>query len=73
VYTLYTNPGGFPFVHALDTVNGVAHCVGFAWRGGQDALMSYRLAVRGRRLLVLRPSGTAYRAIDRTTWAVSLK
>ena len=25
VYTLYTNPGGYPFVHALDTVRGVAH------------------------------------------------
>ena len=21
-YTLYANPGGFPFVHALDTVQG---------------------------------------------------
>src|SRR5437868_5603394 len=31
VYTLYANPGGFPFVHALDTVKGVAHCVGVPW------------------------------------------
>ena len=22
VYTLYSNPGGYPFVHALDTVRG---------------------------------------------------
>jgi hypothetical protein len=73
VYTLYSNPGGFPFVHALDTVDGVAHCVGFAWHGSQDALLGYRLRVEGGRLLVLRPSGTVYRAIDRTTWAVSLK
>ena len=28
VYTLYANPGGTSFVHALDTVRGVAHCVG---------------------------------------------
>ena len=28
VYTLYDNPKNVPFVHALDTVRGVAHCVG---------------------------------------------
>jgi hypothetical protein len=70
VYTLYSNPGGFPFVHALDTVKGVAHCVGFAWTGSQDPLASYRLRVRGNKLLVLRNNLTVYRAIDRTTWAV---
>ena len=73
VYTLYSNPGGFPFVHALDTMRGVAHCVGFAWHGSQDPLLGYRLRVQGDRLLVLRPSGAVYRAIDRTTWAVSLR
>ena len=26
VYTLYENPGGYPFIHALDTKRGVAHC-----------------------------------------------
>lgn len=70
VYTLYSNPGGFPFVHALDTVAGVAHCVGFAWHGSQNALTGYRLELRGNRLLVLRGNGTVYRSIDRTTWAV---
>jgi hypothetical protein len=73
VYTLYSNPGGFPFIHALDTVRGVAHCVGIAWPGSQDPLPQYRLAVRGNRLLVLRPTGGVYRSIDRTTWAVALK
>lgn len=73
VYTLYSNPGGFPFVHALDTVAGVAHCVGFAWQGSQNPLGNYRLTIKGNRLLVLRPAGTVYRSIDRTTWAVSLK
>jgi hypothetical protein len=71
VYTLYSNPGGFPFVHALDTVAGVAHCVGIAWSGNQDALSGYRLRLRGSRLLVVQPDGKVYRAIDRTTWAVS--
>ena len=70
VYTLYSNPGGFPFVHALDTVKGVAHCVGIAWHGDQNQLLRYRLALAGNRLLVRRPDGTLYRAIDRTTWAV---
>ena len=70
VYTLYTNPLGFPFVHALDTVKGVAHCVGIAWKGSQDELTGYRLRVVGNRLLVLRSSGAVYRTIDRTSWAV---
>ncbi|HVS84835.1 MAG TPA: hypothetical protein VHD91_04325 [Gaiellaceae bacterium] len=73
VYTLYTNPGGFPFVHALDTVAGVAHCVGFAWTGDQGPLSRFSLRLAGDRLLLLRPGGKVYRAIDRTTWAVSLR
>jgi hypothetical protein len=73
VYTLYSNPSGTPFVHALDTVNGVAHCVGIAWQGSQDPLVSYRLSVSGNRLLVRDAGGRVYRAIDRTTWAVRLR
>jgi hypothetical protein len=70
VYTLYANPGGYPFVHALDTVKGVAHCVGFAWRGDTGPLFDYRMEVRGNKLAVLSGGGTVYRTIDRTTWAV---
>jgi hypothetical protein len=73
VYTLYTNPGGFPFVHALDTVRGVAHCVGMAWEGSQNPLYHYRLGINGSRLLVMRGDGSVYRTINRTTWAVSLQ
>jgi hypothetical protein len=73
VYTLYTNPGGYPFVHALDTVRGVAHCVGIAWEGSQNPLYHYRLGVNGSRLLVMRGDGSVYRTINRTTWAVSLR
>lgn len=73
VYTLYANPGGFPFVHALDTVRGVAHCVGVAWRGDQGPLLSYSLSVHGNRLLVLRGDRSVYRAINRTTWAVKAR
>ena len=73
VYTLYTNPDGYPFIHALDTVRGVAHCVGMAWTGSQNPLYHYRLAVSSSRLLVLRGDGSVYRTINRTTWAVSLR
>jgi hypothetical protein len=73
VYTLYTNPGGYPFVHALDTVRGVAHCVGIAWQGSQNPLYHFRLGINGSRLLVLRGDGSVYRTIDRATWAVSLR
>lgn len=73
VYTLYTNPAGVPFVHALDTVKGVAHCVGIAWKGSQNPLSSYRLQVAGNRLLVRDAVGHVYRSIDRTTWAVRLR
>jgi hypothetical protein len=37
VYTLFTRPGGYPFVHALDTVRRVAHCVGLPWTAGDQA------------------------------------
>jgi hypothetical protein len=74
VYTLYANPGGSPFVHALDTVRGVAHCVGFAWHGDaqQNDLLRYHLGLDGNRLIIRAPDQSLYRAIDRTTWAVSL-
>lgn len=70
VYTLYVDDGGYPFVHALDTVRAVAHCVGFAWSGDQGPLYGYSLAVRGSKLLVLRNDRSVYRVIDRRTWAV---
>jgi hypothetical protein len=73
VYTLYANPGGFPFVHALDTVKGVAHCVGISYKGDQSRLLDFRLGVKKNALLVRQPDLSVYRAIDRTTWAVRRK
>ncbi len=73
VYTLYTNPGGYPFIHALDTMRGVAHCVGIGWTGSQNPLYHFRLGISGSRLLVMRGDGSVYRSINRTTWAVSLR
>jgi hypothetical protein len=54
VYTLYQNPGGYPFVHALDTVRSAAHCVGLPWTGDQSLLTSMTLTLRdGGRTLAL--------------------
>ena len=71
-YTLYANPGGYPFVHALDTVRGVAHCIGLPWmHADQTPVWSFRLAVRGGSLLVQRRDGSVWRRVDRRSWKVS--
>jgi hypothetical protein len=72
-YTLYTRQGGYPFVHALDTARGVAHCIGIPWRGDQNPLWRLRLSLRdgGRTLSVNWPSGREYLAITRGTWRIS--
>jgi len=72
VYTLYVNPGGFPFVHALDTVKGVAHCIGLPWRSvDQDAVFQFTLGLKGQALNVRWQDGRLYRAIDTRTWKLS--
>lgn len=72
VYTLYANPGGYPFVHALDTVRGVAHCVGLPWTAvDQTAIFDAGLVLRGDKLAVRLGGGTTWRTIDRRTWRVS--
>ena len=72
-YTLYTRPGGYPFVHALDTVRAVAHCIGVPWTGKQDALWKMRLSLAdgGSTLVVHRPSGRPYVSIAKGTWRIS--
>jgi hypothetical protein len=73
VYTLYQNPGGFPFVHALDTVRGAAHCIGLPWHGAQDHLWNLRLSLRdsGRTLSLHWRSGKRYLAVATGTWRIS--
>src|SRR4051794_19583180 len=80
VYTLYQNPGGYPFVHALDTVRGVAHCTGIPWTGNQRALGSMKLTLGdGGRTLSLAVPREAFRpsrtfqsfTLDTRTHAVS--
>ncbi len=76
VYTLYANPGGYPFVHALDTVNGVAHCVGLPWpatNGQQGQVFEFTLGLKGRMLAVRYQGGGIYRYINTTNWKVSKK
>lgn len=70
-YTLYANPGGYPFVHALDTVARTAHCVGIPWRGDQNAPWTMRLALRpDGKLAVNLQGGTPFVAIDLGTWKI---
>ena len=72
VYTLYTNPGGYPFVHALDSVEGVAHCIGIPWKYSQNNLWHLRLSVRdgGRTLSLHWRSGRPYLAVATGTWRI---
>jgi hypothetical protein len=72
-YTLYQNPGGYPFVHALDTMRGVAHCIGVPFTTDQSVLYNMRLALRdgGRSLALHWKSGRPYMAIDTQTWRIS--
>jgi len=74
VYTLYANPGGYPFVHALDTVNSVAHCVGLPWPATdsqQGAVFNYSLKLKGHMLAVRYQGGGVFRTINTTNWKVS--
>jgi hypothetical protein len=73
VYTLYQNPGGYPFVHALDTVRGVAHCIGLPWHGSQNGFYNMRLSLHDgdRSLAVHWLSGKPWLRVDTKTWAVS--
>lgn len=73
VYTLYENYGGYPFIHALDTVRGVAHCIGLPWKSltNQNGLMNVRLALHGSRLAVHWQSGRSWLNIDTRTWRVT--
>jgi hypothetical protein len=72
VYTLYGagDGDGYPFVHALDAVNGTAHCIGIPWTGNQDPLGRAVLRLDGANL-VIAAGGHSF-AIDRQTFALSL-
>jgi hypothetical protein len=70
-YTLYENPGGFPFVHALDTVTRTAVCVGIPWRGKQDILPFTKLLLdedAGKLTLTTRRGRPLFHMDAKTFW-----
>jgi hypothetical protein len=73
VYTLYQNYGGYPFIHALDTVRGVAHCIGIPWSSTKDqsALGNLVLTPKGGTLAVDWKSGKSWLRIDTSNWRLS--
>jgi hypothetical protein len=75
VYTLYENRGGYPFVHALDTKRGVAHCIQLPWEEdrSQTPLFNLVLDVRngGRTLAVNWKNGDPWVLIAVGSWRVS--
>jgi hypothetical protein len=73
-YTLYANPGGYPFIHALDTVAGTARCIGIPWRasdGTQSVVFNLTLRLKGQSLVVGPAGARAYRLVNTTTWKVT--
>ena len=75
VYTLYENPGGYPFVHALDTKRGVAHCIQLPWEEerNQAGLFNLALNVRdgGRTLAVDWKNGRPWLRVAVGSWRIS--
>jgi hypothetical protein len=71
IYTLYGNTRNVPFVHALDTVNGVAHCVGLPLRAGDQTNLVIALRDGGRTLAVHWRSGRPWMAVDTRTWRLA--
>jgi hypothetical protein len=72
VYTLYTRPGGHPFVHALDAANRRAVCIDLPWRGSQAPIWRMKLRLTdGQSKLVVQGKKTPRRVIDTRTFRVS--
>jgi hypothetical protein len=63
------NPGGYPLIHALDTVRAVAHCVGLPWKAtDQSSLSQIAMSSHGRTLAVHWKSGKLWLNVNTTTW-----
>ncbi len=72
VYTLYTRPGGRPFVHALDAANRRAVCIDLPWRGSQAPVWRMKLKLTaGQSKLVVHGKNAPRRVIDTRTFRVS--
>jgi len=70
VYTLYTRPGGSPFVHALDASARRAVCIDLPWHGSQSRIFSARLKLTGGKLVVHR-AHSRLAVIDTKTFRIS--
>jgi hypothetical protein len=70
VYTLYQKPNGMPFIHALDTVHGVAHCIDLP---ANHSLYNIVLSLHtgGRTLAVHWRSGRPWLNVAVGSWEVS--
>ena len=68
VYTFYSNQDGYPFVHALDTVDRTAVCIGipFDWTADQRAIDAATLRIEGGKLAI----GDRF-VLDRSTFQVT--
>jgi hypothetical protein len=70
VYTLYQKPNGMPFIHALDTVRGVAHCIDLP---ANQNLYNIALSLHngGRTLAVNWRSGRPWLNVAVGSWEIS--
>jgi hypothetical protein len=68
VYTFYSNPSNYPFVHALDTVTRTAVCIGIPWNWvtDQSAINSATMSFKGGKLVI-----AGKFALDRSTFKVT--
>lgn len=73
VYTLYQQPDGYPFVHALDAARRSAVCVGIPWKGSQNTLWATTLSLDpdGRTLTLSTRQGGALFTMDTKTFVVT--
>lgn len=73
VYTMYMRPGGYPFVHALDSAQGIAHCIGLPWHGDQAPLANATLALteNGRTLAVRLKNGRTWVTMNTGNWRLT--
>jgi hypothetical protein len=74
VYTLYQNGGvgGYPFIHALDTVKGVAHCIGVPLTDQSGIYnLALSLGAGGRTLAVHWKSGRPWLEVNTATWRIT--
>jgi hypothetical protein len=69
-YTLYQKPSGEPFVHALDTVRGVAYCIDLPrHRALYDMVLSLRNG--GRTLALHSQGGKPWLNVATGSWRIS--